>query len=107
MDSVTPFALAPSISDTKLGPCIGAVGKEEYADVIKHVILFLEGKQETVVRELKKKMKQAVTALEYEKAAGFRDQIQAVNEVIAWQKTAATVSSEQYLGATILDPTAE
>jgi excinuclease ABC subunit C len=77
------------------GPCIGAITKEEYAEIIKQLILFLEGKQETVVRELKDKMKQAVAELEYEKAARLRDQIQAVKEVITWQKLATTVRGEQ------------
>ncbi|MCJ7763640.1 MAG: excinuclease ABC subunit UvrC [Dehalococcoidales bacterium] len=40
-------------------------------------------------------MRQAVTALEYEKAAKLRDQIQAVREVIAWQKLTTTVRGEQ------------
>ncbi|MEE9365361.1 MAG: GIY-YIG nuclease family protein, partial [Dehalococcoidales bacterium] len=35
-----------------LGPCIGVVGREEYAEVIKEVVLFLEGKQDRVVRNL-------------------------------------------------------
>jgi excinuclease ABC subunit C len=77
------------------GPCIGAITREEYAEMINQLILFLEGRQETVVRELNKKMRQAVAALEYEKAATLRDQIQAVREVIAWQKIATTISGEQ------------
>lgn len=77
------------------GPCIGAVTREEYSETINRLILFLEGKQETIIRQLKKKMKQAVAALEYEKAAALRDQIQAVDEVIAWQKIATTVRGEQ------------
>ncbi|MFC2026917.1 excinuclease ABC subunit UvrC [Chloroflexota bacterium] len=77
------------------GPCIGAITREGYAEIINQLILFLEGRQETVVRELKKKMRQAVTALEYERAAKLRDQIQAVREVIAWQKLATTVRGEQ------------
>ena len=52
-----------------LAPCIGTVSKEEYAEVIKQVILFLEGKQEMVVQELKSKMKQAAEALNFEQAA--------------------------------------
>jgi len=40
-----------------LGPCIGAVTRQEYAEVIRQVILFLEGKQEMVVHELESKMK--------------------------------------------------
>jgi len=77
------------------GPCIGAITKEEYAEIIKQLILFLEGKQEIVVRELTNKMKQAAETQEYEKAAILRDQIQAVKEVITWQKLATTVRGEQ------------
>jgi excinuclease ABC subunit C len=77
------------------GPCIGAITKEEYAEIINQLVLFLEGKQEAVVRQLKNKMGQAIAALDYEKAAGLRDQIQAIREVIAWQKLATTVSGEQ------------
>ncbi len=78
-----------------LAPCIGTVSKEEYAEVIKQVILFLEGKQELVVQELKNKMKQAAEALNFEQAALLRDQIQAVDRVIEGQKIATTVKGEQ------------
>ncbi|MBA7646074.1 UvrABC system protein C [subsurface metagenome] len=78
-----------------LGPCIGAVSKQEYAEVIKQVILFLEGKQEMVVRELESKMKEASDSLDFEKAALLRDQLQAVNRVVEGQRIAATVRGEQ------------
>jgi excinuclease ABC subunit C len=78
-----------------LAPCIGAVSRQEYAEVIKEVILFLEGKQETVVRELESKMKKAAEALNFEKAALLRDQIQAVDRVIEGQRIATTVRGEQ------------
>jgi len=78
-----------------LAPCIGAVGRKEYAGVIKQVILFLEGKQERVVEQLKSKMNQAAEALEFEKAKVLRDQIQAVERVVEGQRIAATVKGEQ------------
>jgi len=78
-----------------LGPCIGAVSKTEYAEIIKQVILFLEGKQEIVVRKMEKQMKAAAQALDFEKAAILRDQIQAIHRVIEGQRIAATVSGEQ------------
>ncbi len=78
-----------------LAPCIGAVSKSEYDEVIKQVILFLEGKQEKVVRELEGKMLKAAEALDFEKAALIRDQIQAVNEIIEGQRIATTVRGEQ------------
>lgn len=77
-------------------PCIsGAISKEDYAGIIRQLILFLEGRQELIVRELKNKMKQAALALEYEKAARLRDQIQAVERVLQYQRMATTVSGEQ------------
>jgi len=78
-----------------LGPCIGAVNQQEYAKVIKQVTLFLEGKQEMVVRQLESKMKEASESLDFEKAARLRDQIQAVNRVVEGQRIAATVRGEQ------------
>lgn len=78
-----------------LGPCIGAVSREDYGEMIKQVLLFLEGKQDRVVRELDRKMKEAADALDFEKAAMFRDQIQAIDRVIEGQRIAATTSGEQ------------
>ena len=78
-----------------LGPCIGSVSRQEYAEVIKQAILFLEGKQEIVVQELESKMEKAAEALDFEKAALLRDQIQAVNKVIEGQRIATTVKGEQ------------
>ena len=78
-----------------LAPCIGVVSRGEYAEVIKQVILFLEGKQERVVRQLKSKMNQAAEASDFERAAMFRDQIQAVERVVEGQRIAATVKGEQ------------
>jgi len=78
-----------------LGPCIGAVNKQEYAEVVKQVILFLEGKQEAVAQELESKMRKAAEALDFEKAALLRDQIQAIDRVIEGQRIATTVRGEQ------------
>ncbi|MBN2463022.1 MAG: excinuclease ABC subunit UvrC [Dehalococcoidia bacterium] len=77
-----------------LGPCIGAVSKEEYQEVINQVVMFLEGRQETVLRDLKNKMKKASQQLQFEKAALLRDQIQAIEEVIEGQKISITVKGD-------------
>ncbi|MFC2021690.1 excinuclease ABC subunit UvrC [Chloroflexota bacterium] len=86
-----------------LGPCTGAASQQEYAEVIKQVILFLEGKQETVVQGLENKMKKAAEALDFEKAAILRDQIQALDRVIEGQRIATTVRGEQDVIAFITD----
>ena len=78
-----------------LAPCIGVASKGEYAEVIKQVILFLEGKQEVVVRELESKMNKAAEALNFEQAAWLRDRIQAINRVIEGQRIATAVRGEQ------------
>ena len=78
-----------------LAPCIGVASKSKYAEVIRQVILFLEGKQERVVRGLESQMKKAAEALDFEKAALLRDQIQALNRVIEGQRIATTVRGEQ------------
>ncbi|GAH27374.1 unnamed protein product, partial [marine sediment metagenome] len=78
-----------------LAPCIGAVSQKEYAEVIKRVILFLEGKQERVVQQLKSKMNRAAEALDFERAVRLRDQIQAVEQVVEGQRIATTVKGEQ------------
>ena len=86
-----------------LAPCIGVVSRQEYGDVIKEVILFLEGKQEKVVQELEGKMNKAADALDFEKAALFRDQIRAIREVIEAQRIATTVRGEQDVIAFVQD----
>ncbi len=78
-----------------VGPCIGAVSREEYAEVIKQAILFLEGKEEVVVKQLQDKMNQSAEALHYEKAAILRDQIKAIHQVIEGQRIATKVKGEQ------------
>jgi excinuclease ABC subunit C len=78
-----------------VGPCIGAVSREEYAEVTKQVILFLEGKEEVVVKQLQDKMNQSAEALHYEKAAILRDQIKAIRQVIEGQRIATKVKGEQ------------
>ena len=78
-----------------LGPCLGTVSRAEYAEVIKQVVMFLEGKQDRVVRQLQDKMNRAAAALDFEKAALYRDQLQAIDRVVEGQRIAAAVSGEQ------------
>jgi excinuclease ABC subunit C len=80
---------------TCVAPCIGAVSQEDYKDLIKEVILFLEGKQELVIHDLKEKMKEASKRLQYEKAALLRDQIKAVEQVIESQRIAVTIRGDE------------
>ena len=78
-----------------VGPCIGAVTRQGYEKVIKQAILFLEGKQEMVLKQLESKMQEAAGSLDFEKAVILRDQIQAIEKIIEGQKIAAAVTGEQ------------
>lgn len=73
-----------------LAPCAGYCTKEEYDAVIRQVILFLEGRDEEVVRDLKVQMEEAAENLEFEQAARLRDQIQAIERVRESQVVALT-----------------
>lgn len=78
--------------DRCLAPCSGQITRDEYAEVVKEAILFLEGKQEKLIKRLRERMEQAAERLQFEKAAELRDQITALEQVLARQKI---VSSDQ------------
>ena len=75
-----------------IAPCAGYCSKEEYDNVIRQVILFLEGRVDEVLRELRLKMDEAAEGLEFERAAVLRDQIQAVERVTERQVMAAAAA---------------
>ncbi len=64
-----------------VGPCIGASTKDDYNEIINHVILFLEGDKKEIIRQLKTAMKNSSINLEYEKAANYRDQILSIEQI--------------------------
>ncbi|MDO8670127.1 MAG: excinuclease ABC subunit UvrC [Dehalococcoidia bacterium] len=78
-----------------LGPCFGGASQSEYHDVIQQVIHFLEGKQDLVIRDLKRKMEEASDNLRFERAAFLRDQVRAVDRVVERQKIVSTTAIDQ------------
>lgn len=56
-------------------PCVDYISEKEYADNVRHTIMFLEGKNNAVIEELGKQMDEASQQKEYELAAKYRDQI--------------------------------
>ncbi len=71
------------------GPCIQAISKADYRHDVEQVELFLEGRQETLVRELRRQMDQAAERTEYERAAALRDKVRAIERTMESQKMAA------------------
>ncbi|NLJ80881.1 MAG: excinuclease ABC subunit UvrC [Firmicutes bacterium] len=78
-----------------LGPCAGLVSKEKYAEMIAEVLLFLEGRIDRLIPDLRKKMEQASENLEYEKAARIRNQIEDLLALAEKQKIVASHRGDQ------------
>ena len=57
------------------GPCVALVSKEDYAEDVRHSVMFLEGKSNQIASELQEKMQKLSENKEFEKAARVRDQI--------------------------------
>jgi excinuclease ABC subunit C len=76
------------------GPCITAIGKDAYRADIEQVELFLEGRQETLVKALGREMSAAAERTEYERAAALRDKIRAIERTMESQKMAAFARTE-------------
>ncbi|MDR8014308.1 excinuclease ABC subunit UvrC [Ectopseudomonas guguanensis] len=63
------------------GPCVGLVSAEEYAEDVRHSVMFLEGRSNALSEELSASMEKASMALEFERAAELRDQIAMLRRV--------------------------
>jgi len=74
--------------DIKLctGPCIGAVSKDEYRQMITDLQAFLNGRTDSIVKRMQAEMHTASEQLKFERAAALRDQLKAIETVIARQK---------------------
>jgi excinuclease ABC subunit C len=76
------------------GPCIEAIDKAAYRADIAQVELFLEGRQETLVKALHGEMAAAAERTDYERAAVLRDKIRAIERTMESQKMAAFARTE-------------
>jgi excinuclease ABC subunit C len=66
-------------------PCVAEVTREHYAEDVRHTEMFLSGRNADLVSELANEMDHAATALNFEKAAQCRDQIQLLQQMQARQ----------------------
>lgn len=74
-------------------PCMNAISKEEYAERILQLKLFLEGRQRSLLKELQTRMEQYAQAMEFEKAAVLRDRIAAIKTVTEDQAMVADLDA--------------
>lgn len=69
-----------------LAPCVFPVLAEEYEEQVRQAILFIEGRQQELLRDLENRMREKASAYEFEAAAKIRDQIQAVEKTLEKQQ---------------------
>ena len=69
-----------------LAPCVGYQTEADYDRTIDEVVLFLEGKQESLLTRLQHEMTEAAEHLNFEAAARLRDRIVQVRRVTEGQK---------------------
>jgi excinuclease ABC subunit C len=82
-----------------IAPCIGAVNREEYRQMITDLESFLNGKSDPIVKRLEKEMQKASEELRYEKAAAVRDQLKGIQTIIERQKI---VFNTDYLDSDVI-----
>lgn len=63
------------------GPCVGLVDPGEYAQDVRHSVMFLEGRSNALTDELSSAMEAASQELNFERAAELRDQISLLRRV--------------------------
>ncbi len=78
-----------------LGPCAGLADKASYDEAIRQVMLFLEGKEEHIIRDMRRKMEEASEGLEFERAAVFRDRIHLLESVREKQRVFSTSRADE------------
>jgi excinuclease ABC subunit C len=66
-------------------PCVNYVEPQAYEELAKEAEAFLNGKSQVVKAELAKQMEEAAENLDFERAASFRDRIQAMSFVTQTQ----------------------
>jgi excinuclease ABC subunit C len=76
-------------------PCVYDVSREEYAQSVREVALFLEGKGSELLEALTERMKNAAGVQRYEQAARLRDQLFAIERSLERQKIATTEPVDQ------------
>ena len=67
-------------------PCVGYIDKKTYQHSVSCVKKFLSGKNKSIIQDIKKKMKNASSNLDYENAGYLRDQILSLQKIYQQQR---------------------
>ncbi|MHC5034100.1 MAG: excinuclease ABC subunit UvrC [Planctomycetota bacterium] len=72
-------------------PCCSEVSEEQYRALIDQVVLFLKGKADELLEELRSEMAEASERLEFERAGRLRDRIRAVETTLEGQDVSSSM----------------
>ncbi len=86
-----------------LAPCAGLSDRAKYKEIVRQVILFLEGRQEELADKIRQEMDQASEQLEFEKAAALRDKLASIEAVLQRQKVVTDETTDQDVVAIVKD----
>ncbi|HEY7715793.1 MAG TPA: excinuclease ABC subunit UvrC [Candidatus Binatia bacterium] len=78
-----------------MAPCVLDVPQDAYREQVRQAMLFIEGKQQQLIEELRQRMQAKSDALEFEAAARIRDQIQAVEKTLEKQRMVSHWGADQ------------
>ncbi|MCR4842600.1 MAG: excinuclease ABC subunit UvrC [Eubacterium sp.] len=84
-------------------PCIGNVTKEEYAERVKKALDFLGGHYAPLIEEIRGKMQDAASRLEFEKAAEYKEQLEDIDSLQSRQKITDTSQGDRDIVAVATD----
>ncbi len=75
-------------------PCVGYIDEAAYCEDADAAILFLEGKNRSVINTLVERMEQAAENQDYEQAIRFRDQIGRIKKIEAEQLVSRSTATD-------------
>jgi len=84
-------------------PCTGRISAELYAEDVHNAQMFLEGKEDVVIKNLNEKMNLASDRHRYEEAAVYRDQVRALSRVQARQYVESNRGVDADVVACVID----
>lgn len=79
-------------------PCVHYITKADYQELVRQAVDLLEGRNTPIIRDLQQKMEAASEALEFEKAAAYRDQIEAIRVIQSQQNIVTQGGDMDVLG---------
>lgn len=75
-------------------PCVLPVDPGEYQESVEQMLLFLDGRSDELLVHLNARMKQAAERLSFERAAQYRDQIEAIENSLAPQSALVRMKTD-------------